>query len=229
MRIDLLSILLSLTCVISYSKGQHCLDDNAIYDDSRKILSCLKPECFSSEGFVDKSMPPEEILKKKMEKLSGEEAAQRLIFAEMLASDCAESLKGKDLNQMALGIASVINKRVLENKSRDIKQIVFAKAQFRSSTGSCDVSKKAEFLCPTKNNNWEKIWIVAQSSWQEIKKTDPLKGRAKYYYFPKHFDKSVDCSKFKGQEVFENWKKGKIEVMGTSQSKALSECVRFFK
>lgn len=225
----LVSILLFLSFIFSQVLANSCNKEGDMKATSQKILSCLKPECFANEGFQDKIKTPEEVLKNKMKNISSEEAIYRLIFSEMLASNCVESLSDKELAQMAMGIASVINKRVADKKTRDEKEIVFAKAQFRSSTGGCDVAKRAEFLCPSSYTKWEKLWKLAENSWKKIQKNDPLGKQAVFYYFPKHFEKSVDCSKFNSPEVFENWKKGKTEVTFVGQSKDFSMCARFFK
>lgn len=214
--------------------AQSCNNNSSIHQTSKQILDCFQPMCLTTDAFKDKIKSPEDILKSKLNGVSPEETVTRLIYSEMLASQCSQELSEDRLKQMASGIAAVIYHRVLKLKSisaQDSKEkvIVFEKAQFRSSTGSCDVAKREEFLCPTKYPKWEKVWQMAQDSWKNIKKKDPLDSKAVFYYFPKHFDDSKDCARFKSSEVFEKWKKGKTEVSIENSNKELSECIRFFK
>lgn len=226
--------LIFLTFFVVPIFAESCKKYDKIFMQTQNIMECIKPECFPNEGFQDKSKTPEEVIQKKMEAISSEEAIYRLIFSEMLASYCTDFLSDEKISLIGQGIAAVISQRVKNYKinqedSAKENKVVFEKAQFRSSTGGCDVAKRAEFLCPTKNPQWEKLWRVAQESWREVKKKNPLKGAAKFYYFPKHFINSKDCAKYNGAEVFHTWKKGKVEVQLLSESKEVSECVKFFK
>lgn len=214
--------------------AETCGSKSDIKQTSQKILECVKPECFPNEGFQDKSKTPEEILRAKLSAISSEESVYRLIFSELLASSCIDSLSDDNLKQMAKGIALVIHQRTKKMKQNapdnsKEKAVIFEKAQFRSSTGSCDVAKREEFLCPTKHPKWEKLWKLSQESWHEVKAQNNSKNKAQFYYFPKHFDDSKDCAKYKDPEVFQKWKVGKTEVPLLSPGKELSECVRFFQ
>lgn len=214
--------------------AESCNSTTDMKQTSQNILQCIKPQCFANEGFQDKSKDAEDVLKDKLSAVSGEESVLRLIFSEMLASNCTDNLSNENLQQMGQGIAQVINQRVLNIKQNKTgfskeKAVVFAKTQFRSSTGGCDVAKREEFLCPTKNPNWEKIWKLAQSAWTKVTKQKATDNKVLFYYFPKHFDNSKNCSKYKEPEVFQNWKKGKVEVPAMATTKELSECIRFFQ
>lgn len=217
-----------------YALTDSCQNNITIHQTTKKIMECLQPECLPSDGFQDESKASEDILKVKLAKVSPEETVIRLIFSEILASQCVGNLSEDSLKQMANGISSVIYHRSLKIKSNSAqdskeKTVVFEKTQFRSSTGRCDVAKREEFLCPTKEPNWQKVWQIAQDSWKGIMKQDLLDPKATFYYFPKHFDNSKNCAQFKSPEVFEKWKKGKIEVSIDNSKKELSDCVRFFK
>lgn len=214
--------------------AQSCNVDSGIHQTSKQIFDCIQPVCLTTDAFKGKVKSPEDILKSKLKGVSPEETVTRLIYSEMLASQCSQELSEDRLKQMASGIAAVIYHRVLKIKSisaQDSKEklIVFEKTQFRSSTGSCDVAKREEFLCPTKDPQWEKLWKIAQGAWKNIKQKDPLDTKTIFYYFPKHFEGSKNCAQFKSPEVFEKWKKGKTEVPIENSNKELNECVRFFK
>lgn len=138
--------IISICLISSASFAQSCVATSDLQKNSQKILSCIKPECFSNEGFQDKSIAPEEIIQNKMKSISADEAVYRLIYSEMLASYCTESLSDEKLKLLGLGIAGVINFRIKKIKSTQVqglkeKAVVFAKTQFRSSTGSLP------FLC----------------------------------------------------------------------------------
>lgn len=229
-----LGITISSFLISQSLTAETCGAKSDIKQTSEKILECVKPECFSNEGFQDKSKTPEEILSAKLSIVSADEAVNRLIFSEMLASSCIDSLSDENLKNMAKGIALVIHQRTKKMKqntpdSSKEKAVVFEKAQFRSSTGSCDVARRAEFLCPSKHFKWEKLWKMAQDSWQEVKEQNNSNIKAQFYYFPKHFDDSKDCAKYKNPEVYQKWKVGKTEVPVLLPGKELSACVRFFQ
>lgn len=214
-----------------FAEAQVCSSKNILNESSKEILNCIEPECFSVAD-IDKDNKPELIIRQNLEKISEEEAVVRLIYAEMLASSCSSSLSNEELGQMALGIASVISKRFSsaqkKNKNVSLKDIVFQPMQFRSSLGSCDVSKRAEFLCPSKEKENEiRVWKEARNAWGKLKFQDPLKAKAQHYFFYKHFNNSQNCHRFKG--VVPTWANDSAEVKFPLMTKELSLCVRFFK
>ena len=194
-------------------------DENAESAPSGGFVNA--PRCLS---FDDIGKNPEVIIEERMKKLSDEEVKARLIFAETLASTCPS----KDV---ARGIAKVIQNRVQANNGKAFgvgRGVVFKRAQFRSSTGSCDVAQRKAFLCPTSSAHYEKVWayaIAAEREWRGSPTSGVLAGADKYF-FNKHFDESKNCAKFKG--VQPDWAKPSREVDSPEVSVGKS-CIQFYR
>lgn len=129
------------------------------------------PVCLRADNINDRD--PETALREVMKNHSDEEVFARLVFAETLASTCPS-------RAVAKGIAQVIRNRMEAKDPRFGmgREVIFKKAQFRSTTGSCDVAQRAAFLCPTGNSNFERFWqlSVAAGRKSQDSANHPLKG-----------------------------------------------------
>ncbi|MNS98371.1 hypothetical protein D3C72_1327350 [compost metagenome] len=163
------------------------------------------PKCIEVGTNFDNKDTPESVIERLTKDLSDEEMFTRLIFAESLASQCIDassvgSAKAKSISQ---GIAWVLENRVKANKEKQFgvgRGVVTKTSQFRSSTGSCDVAKRVEFLCPEKAGaHWKAAWANAQEALHKTREgKNPMPG-TKLYFFAHHFDNSVNCAKWKGK------------------------------
>jgi hypothetical protein len=159
--------------------------------------------------------------------IADDEMMARLVYAEALAANCFPADKGDaDLVQSITdGIAWTVQNRVTEEKKTP-RQVVLAKGQYRSTMGSCDVAKRKHFLCPLASDLvWQKaLESVAKA---RVGKGNPFPG-ARNYFFPKAFDDSKNCSKWKG--VLPAWAQPeKVVSLSSKDSPALKACVTFYR
>lgn len=169
-----------------------------------------------------KKINPEEDLKNKMSHLTNEEIMVRLIFAETLASECPQA-------SVTEGISQVIQSRFEKSKNKNSSGggVVFEQFKFRSTTGSCDVAKRNEFLCPDLKNPLQKeTWKNSIKSFQSAQNksaTNLLKPT--HYFFFNAFNNSKDsCAKFKG--VIPDWVS---KLKPVDELNKTPECVKFYK
>lgn len=143
-----------------------------------------------------------------------DEMMARLVYAEALASNCFP------VDQSVTdGIAWTVQNRVTEEKKTP-RQVVLGKGQYRSTMGSCDVAKRKQFLCPLAN---DLVWQKALASVAKARTGvgNPFPG-ARNYFFPKAFDDSKNCAKWKG--VLPTWAKPEKAVPFSSK-----DCVTFYR
>ena len=178
--------------------------------------------CFPNQNFPAEQGTPEKQMAILMKEVADKEVFIRLIMAENLASGCASQ-------DVADGIAWVLKNRVDAKNAQRYgigRDVVFKDAQFRSSTGSCDVAKREVFLCP--NQATEREWMQAKAAYgktQDPNAVNPLPRTYQYFFF-KHFDNSVNCAKWKG--VVPKWATPATRV----NSEALTldaACIGFYK
>lgn len=180
--------------------------------------------CFDKYQINKDSGTPEKQMQTLMSELSDEEVFTRLIMAEMIASTCPSK-------EVAIGIAWVLKNRVKENSKSKFglgRAVIFKDYQFRSSTGSCDVAKREIFLCPERSDNFKLYRNMAKEAYANAFKSNeenPIPGSTLYFFY-KHFDKSVDCSKWKGSTPA--WAKEENEVLPENLSLDNS-CVKFYR
>ncbi len=183
------------------------------------------PTCFSSGLIKKNKVSPEKQLAQIMQTLSDEEIYTRLILAETLASTCPSESTSD-------AIAWVIKNRInAKNASRFGigRDIVFKDYQFRSSTGDCDVAKRDVFMCPSSigKDVWRAQWLQAQASYKKtLTQKNPIGPNSFQYFFLKHFDKSENCSKWKG--VNPAWATSKNEV-NSNQLNLNKACIKVYK
>ncbi len=197
--------------------------EEALFAEVTAALSSA-PECISSAS-IGKG-DPESRLRALMKDLSDQEVFARLILAETLASTCPSA-------DVSRGIAWSLRDRVEARNSKSFglgREVVFKKQQFRSSTGSCDVAMREVFLCPSSAGaSWKSRWKDATEAYAETQRRDaksPFKSKAYHYFFPRHFDQSVNCAKWKG--VTPAWASSAREL----KPKGLeikSSCVGFYR
>lgn len=192
-----------------------------------RVIPESPPKCFkvNSEEFsvIDESsgkiILPEKVLQKTLSESSHEEQFIRLIFSELLASYCPSQ-------KIAEGIAITLKNRELKatESGRNGKDILYEKQQFRSSTGSCDVAKRKEFLCPDLQNPVQKqAWEYARTAYFNVQKMQSV-PKVTNYFFLKHFDNSQDsCAKWKGIRPTWAKKENALVVMGDNP-----ECTEFY-
>jgi|GEM_PF-3594337 hypothetical protein len=199
-------------------------------------LSCIQdkivPKCIEVGSNFESKDSPESVIEKLTKDLSDEEMYTRLIFAESLASQCidgsnVDSVKSKAISE---GIAWVLKNRAQSGKEKQYgsgRGIITKAQQFRSSTGSCDVAKRVEFLCPEKAGaQWQKVWANASEALQKTNgEKNPL-PKVYQYFFDGHFDKSVNCAKWKG--VQPAWAKPDLQSEMPGIPKA-DGCIKFYK
>jgi len=169
-----------------------------------KFLKELTPKCFSEEGYEWTN--PEETMAKIMKDVTPEEVVTRLIFAESLASNCSF----EKLDKVSESIAWTIHNRNWAKSNAygiGLKNIVFKNSQFRSSFADYDVAKRKEFLCPTGNNNFKKLWGLAYDSFEKTilkPESNPMKP-VRNYFFPNHFKDSKNPKIQKWHGTFPKW------------------------
>lgn len=182
------------------------------------------PECIEPpKTFGD---PPEKLLSVMTAHLSESEVATRLIFAETLASGCASQ-------DLAQAIATVIQNRIQDSSKRfgkSVREVVFQKAQFRSTTGGCDVSQREAFLCPARAKwpgGWQELWTKSLTAYKSAGETpQPDLQNVMNYFFFQHFNESKNCVRWKG--VVPDWAtpSSRVEPDGMIIP---SSCVGFYK
>ena len=199
-------------------------------------LSCIQgaiiPKCIDVANNFEGKDSPESVIEKLTKELSDEEMYTRLIFAESLASQCidasnADSTKSKAISE---GIAWVLKNRAQSGKEKQYgtgRGIVTKAQQFRSSTGSCDVAKRVEFLCPEKAGaHWQKVWANAQEALQKTNGDKNPLPKVYQYFFDNHFDKSVNCAKWKGVQPAWAKPESQSEMPGLAKT---DSCIKFYK
>lgn len=182
------------------------------------------PKCFTKNDLSKDKALPEKKFKEMMKGLSDEEVFKRLILAETMASTCPSTATAE-------AIAWVVKNRVDAKDAKRFglgREVVFKDYQFRSSTGDCDVAMTKVFMCPTSigTNQWEQMWKMAEVAYEKTKSaSNPISKESYQYFFYKHFDKSVNCKKWKG--VLPAWASSNREVK-TSLSLDKS-CIKVFR
>lgn len=120
-----------------------------------------------------------------------------------MASDC--DLKNDEIYEnIAWTLKNRVERKDFYGKGTN-RGVVLKPSQFSSSTGSCDVAKRTEFLCPTSHKGFEEVWKKASRAWENTKTGKNPIPTVRHYFFPKHFDnsKEANCAKWKG--VHPNW------------------------
>jgi hypothetical protein len=202
--------------------------------------SAAGPACIG-EPFHYPEKNPEKLFATMVAGAADDEVAARLVYAESLASRCLELHPEADglAENLADSIAAVVWNRIRAKDSaygEGVRGVVFKGAQFRSTFGGCDVSTRREFLCPLASEAAgvarSGLWDVAVRAVEKAKAggENPLPG-VHHYFFPRHFDESKSCAKWKG--VFPAWAKERTRIEPSfdhSRSvKVLSSCVSFYR
>lgn len=233
MNLKMFFALLIFASSAQNTRAEQCANAQTLHKAAAQIGECIEPECLP---LADKSAyagKPEEKLKQQMQNLSDDEIYTRLIFSESLAANCGGKLSKESVDVVTQGIASVIRNRLAAKNEKKYgldAQVVFKPYQFRSTTGSCDVAKRKEFLCPSQagQENWKALWQSASQAWQKIKKQGSTIGDAKMYFLSEHFNESKDCAQFKGKQPA--WVDPKKLVTATKPAEAKAyQCVQFYK
>lgn len=171
------------------------------------------------------------------QKISGHEAAIRLILAETMASHCKEVEDGdvQVIKAIMAGIAKVIFNRAGSSSDKQLK-VVFAKDQFNSSVAKYACSELAVFLDPRRiegriaHLSFQDLWSWAaeahdQASQMQVfqKRNDQIKN----YYL--HFNGRVGGCNFKAP-TWANEKNQVLNIFSSSQSvaDAANRCVGFY-
>lgn len=180
----------------------------------------LLPKCIETGKHFDGPEKAVDVIKNLTKDSSDDELFTRLIYAESLASGC-------NLNDPAIyeSIAWTLKNRVASGKSKIYgsgRGVILHPGQFSSSTGPCDVAKRAELLCPSKDKNFELAWAKASQAWSKTKTGKNPIPTVRHYFFPHHFDSSTkpNCAKWKG--VYPTWAKKENAV------KEISNCAIFY-
>lgn len=202
-----------LTILLSSSLGlaeKPCLQDKHATSDLHRFCDAVIPRCFEAPSGLKGSSHPEALIRDLFAELSEEEIQARLVFAESLATQ-PECITGPQRTAIPQGIAWVLANRVRDEKKRygtGVRDVVFRKAQFRSSFGGCDVATRAHLLCPSKaGDGWQDLWKSSVQAVQaaQANENNPM-PQARHYFFGEHFKNSQDqCKKWHG--VMPAWSK----------------------
>lgn len=212
----LLSILLSFTT----ANASDCATRSQNISNIKAACDEVAPKCIEKGTHFDGTEKAVSVIKRLTKDSSDDELFTRLIYAESLASGC--DLKDPKIFEY---IAWTLKNRVTSGKSKMYgtgRGVVLHPGQFSSSTGPCDVAKRAELLCPRKDKNFEASWNKASKAWEKTKTEKNPMPTVRHYFFPHHFDKSTkpNCAKWKG--VYPSWAKKESAV------KEIPNCAIFY-
>lgn len=137
------------------------------------------------------------------------ELAARLAYAETAAANCANQEEPiVDL------VTSVIGNRIRIRRG-DVNSVVFQRDQFASSLNIYPESRYRDFLCPTDDELWKKVFAKMRVNLEESKPSAPIPTDTVNYYLYRHSDR------FKAP----NWKLEEAAI----EDKTLRECIRVFR
>lgn len=172
---------------------------------------------------------PEALVSPLLRDADDDELVARLVYAESLASRCLDLYAGEAglMDSLAEGIARTILNHVrrVESKGKGARSVVFGVRQYRSTFGTCDCAKRKEFLCPDASSA---LWRAAAQAVARVRAAPDaaLKG-AEHYFFPRHYDESVNCRRWKG--VSPDWLDPKREVRMPKAAPSLEKCSPFYR
>lgn len=172
---------------------------------------------------------PENLVSPFLKDAEDDELVARLVYAESLASRCLDLYSGEAglVDALTEGIARTILNHVrrVAPKGKDARSVVFGVRQYRSTFGTCDCAKRKEFLCPDAASA---LWRAAVAAVARAKASPDvaLKG-AEHYFFPRHYDESVNCRRWKG--VNPDWLDPKREVRMPKAAPSLEKCSPFYR
>ncbi len=180
------------------------------------------PKCISEVGGAEKIAAT---LNDSQNRVDTDELFTRLIFAESLASGC--NINDPEIfESIAWTLKNRLARKKIYGGSNDDRSVALKPQQFSSSTGPCDVSKRTEFFCPTKDKDFEAAWLKASQAWTKTKTAKNPIPTVRHYFFSRHFDKSapkgkkfpdgtIGCQHYKG--IPASWEKpgDKIKSIGT--------------
>lgn len=198
------------------------------------VSAGVAPKCISDPvagGKGEGARPePEALIAPAVADLAGDEVVARLVYAEALASRCTELYPSEAglAETLTEGIARMILNRVRADRASFGKGehgVVLKLKQFRSTFGSCDTAKRKEFLCPDPAHP---LWTASLESVKRARAAPDaaLKG-VYHYFFPRHFDESVSCRRYKG--ISPDWLDPKREVRMPRAPASLEKCAPFYR
>lgn len=178
-----------------------------------------------------------------IKKISADELASRLVFAETTAANC-QSLSTQQRIAIFQGIGNVIisrsqHKQFLDQfvvnhrqanetaKDQAIRAAILKPKQFNSSFGQYSCSSLKTLLCPSKNKNFATWWPEIQQTWQQTKQGEEIfknKKQAYFYYLSEHFDQPT-CQKKYPEPA---WARTQTPL-DFVKNQNLNNCIRFYE
>lgn len=178
-----------------------------------------------------------------LRKISADELAIRLIFAETVAANC-KAISEKERMNIFTGIALVIYNRSQHPEFRDkstlsrsfinetqqqlnIRSVIFKPKQFSSSFGQYQCSALKELLCPSQSNEFQKWQHQIENIWNNINKNLNFfkdNKKAYFYYLNNHFNQTTCTKKFPTPP----WAKTGQSLQFSPQGQA-NQCVQFYE
>lgn len=211
------------TCEKILSGAQSVSHSNQLAQKTICDIACLESPEIKGTDLPEKKI--HELYRQK--KISIDEMAKRLIFAETMAAG-SKCLQNENMDALVKTVAQVILNRMHstgalaaefktpgDNTTPLSESVLFKPQQFRSSFGGYDVAQRKAMLCPLNaeftgvlNPNSpkgsEELWVLVNKIYHQLKENpDPKLKNSYFYFFNSHFIGSSLEAKYGGKKPIE--------------------------
>lgn len=184
--------------------------------------------CLESPPIEGKDLPEKKIHDLYIQKkISTDEMAKRLIFAESMAAG-TKCIQNENMDALVKVVTQIILNRMSssgpqaaefktsgDNSTPLAESVLFKPQQFRSSFGGYDVAQRKAMLCPLNSEvsgvlnpnspkNSEELWVLINKTYNQLKENpEPKLKNSYFYFFNSHFAGSSLEAKYGGKKPAE--------------------------